>query len=143
VDIQKIKYDDRMQVIYDFEPEVVRYETVKLILQPFIENVLEHAWTGDYIHIRITARLLEDALEFKIIDNGVGFPPGRVLDNTGGQDLTNAGYGIRNVDQRIKLHYGSEYGVTLFSRAGIGTTVRIVIPLVKRTIAEGRNKTLM
>ena len=112
-----------MQVTYDFEPEVVRYETVKLILQPFIENVLEHAWTGDYIHIRITARLLEDALEFKIIDNGVGFPPGRVLDNTGGQDLTNAGYGIRNVDQRIKLHYGSEYGVTLFSRAGIGTTV--------------------
>jgi sensor histidine kinase YesM len=143
VDIQKIKYDERMQVTYDFEPEVVRYETVKLILQPFIENVLEHAWTGDYIHVRITARVLEDVLEFKIIDNGVGFPPGRVLDNTGGQDLTNAGYGIRNVDQRIKLHYGSEYGVTLFSRAGIGTTVRIVIPLVKRTAAEGRSKTLM
>lgn len=143
VDIQKIKYDERMQVTYDFEPEVVRYETVKLILQPFIENVLEHAWTGDYIHVRITARVLEDVLEFKIIDNGVGFPPGRVLDNTGGQDLTNAGYGIRNVDQRIKLHYGSEYGVTLFSRAGIGTTVRIVIPLVKRTVAEGRSKTLM
>ncbi|WP_127594973.1 sensor histidine kinase [Paenibacillus lautus] len=143
VDIQKIKYDERMQVTYDFEPEVVRYETVKLILQPFIENVLEHAWTGDYIHVRITARVLEDVLEFKIIDNGVGFPPGRVLDNTGGQDLTNAGYGIRNVDQRIKLHYGSEYGVTLFSRAGIGTTVRIVIPLVKRTVAEGRSKTWM
>lgn len=143
VDIQKIKYDERMQVTYDFEPEVVRYETVKLILQPFIENVLEHAWTGDYIHVRITARVLEDVLEFKIIDNGVGFPPGRVLDNTGGQDLTNAGYGIRNVDQRIKLHYGSEYGVRLFSRAGIGTTVRIVIPLVKRTVAEGRSKTLM
>lgn len=143
VDIQKIKYDERMQVTYDFEPEVVRYETVKLILQPFIENVLEHAWTGDYIHVRITARVLEDVLEFKIIDNGVGFPPGRVLDNTGGQDLTNAGYGIRNVDQRIKLHYGSEYGVALFSRAGIGTTVRIVIPLVKRTVAEGRSKTLM
>ena len=128
VDIQKIKYDERMQVTYDFEPEVVRYETVKLILRPFIENVLEHAWTGDYIHVRITARVLEDVLEFKIIDNGVGFPPGRILDNTGGQDLTNAGYGIRNVDQRIKLHYGGEYGVTLFSRAGIGTTVRIVIP---------------
>ncbi|OIB04996.1 two-component sensor histidine kinase [Paenibacillus sp. LC231] len=143
VDIQKIKYDERMQVTYDFEPEVVRYETVKLILQPFIENVLEHAWTGDYIHVRITARVLEEVLEFKIIDNGVGFPPGRVLDNTGGQDLTNAGYGIRNVDQRIKLHYGSEYGVTLFSRAGIGTTVRIVIPLVKRTVAEGRSKKLM
>jgi len=142
VDIQKIKYDERMQVTYDFAPEVVRYETVKLILQPFIENVLEHAWTGESIHIRITASVLDDVLEFKVIDNGVGFPPGRVLNNIGGQELTNAGYGIQNVDQRIKLYYGNEYGVTLFSRAGIGTTVRIVIPLQKRTVAEGRNKSL-
>ncbi|HAG01198.1 MULTISPECIES: cache domain-containing sensor histidine kinase [Paenibacillus] len=140
VDIQKIKYDERMQVSYDVEPEVVRYETVKLILQPFIENVLEHAWTGDSIHIRITARVLQNVLEFRVIDNGVGFPPDRRLDNTGAQNLTNAGYGIRNVDQRIKLHYGSQYGVTLFSRAGIGTTVRIVIPLVKRKVSEGRDK---
>lgn len=140
VDIQKIKYDERMEVSYDVEPEVVRYETVKLILQPFIENVLEHAWTGDSIHIRITARVLQNVLEFRVIDNGVGFPPDRRLDNAGAQNLTNAGYGIRNVDQRIKLHYGSEYGVTLFSRAGIGTTVRIVIPLVKRKVSEGRNK---
>lgn len=142
VDIQKIKYDERMQVTYDFAPEVVRYETVKLILQPFIENVLEHAWTGESIHIRITASVLDDVLEFKVIDNGVGFPPGRVLDNIGGQELTNAGYGIQNVDQRIKLYYGNEYGVTLFSRAGIGTTVRIVIPLEKRTVAKGRNKSM-
>lgn len=140
VDIQKIKYDERMQVSYDVEPEVVRYETVKLILQPFIENVLEHAWTGDSIHIRITARVLQNVLEFRVIDNGVGFPPDRRLDNTGAQNLTNAGYGIRNVDQRIKLHYGNEYGVTLFSRAGIGTTVRIVIPLVKRKVSERRDK---
>ena len=45
VDIQKIKYDERMQVTYDFEPEVVRYETVKLIL-PFIENVLSMPGPG-------------------------------------------------------------------------------------------------
>ncbi|GAE05728.1 two-component sensor histidine kinase [Paenibacillus sp. JCM 10914] len=140
IDIQKIKYDDRMRVTYDYAPEVVRYETVKLVLQPFIENVLEHAWTGESIDIRITARALADVLEFKIIDNGVGFPPGRSLDHTGGSDLMNAGYGIRNVDQRIKLHYGNEYGVTLFSRAGIGTTVRIIIPLEKRNVSEIRKK---
>lgn len=143
VDIQKIKYDERMQVTYDYAPEVVRYETVKLILQPFIENVLEHAWTGESIHIRISAKVLDNMLEFKVIDNGVGFPPGRVLNNTGGQELTNAGYGIQNVDQRIKLHYGSEYGVKLYSRAGIGTTARIVIPLVKRSVPRGRNKPML
>lgn len=140
IDIQKIKYESRMQVQYDIAPEVVRYETVKLILQPFIENVLEHAWMGDSIFIRISGRVLDECLEFKIIDNGVGFPPGTIKDLAGPHDLTNAGYGIKNVDQRIKLHYGVQYGVTLFSRPGIGTTVRIIIPLVKRQVAEGRSK---
>lgn len=141
IDIQKIKYENRMQVDYDIAPELVRYETVKLILQPFIENVLEHAWTGDRIHIRIYGSVTGEALEFKIIDDGVGFPPGIAREMTNAKDLRNAGYGIRNVDQRIKLHYGPEYGVTLFSRPGMGTTVKIIIPLVKRTPAEGRKKT--
>ena len=140
IDIQKIKYENRMQVQYDIDPELVRYETVKLILQPFIENVLEHAWMGDFIHIRICGTVIDGNLEFKIIDNGVGFPAGMLRSLTGAQDLTNAGYGIKNVDQRIKLHYGQEYGVTLFSRPGIGTTVRMVIPLIKRQAAGGRIK---
>ena len=143
IDIQKIKYQNRMQVEYDIAPELVRYETVKLILQPFIENVLEHAWTGDRIHIRICGAVTGEALEFKIIDDGVGFPPGTAREMTNAKDLRNAGYGIRNVDQRIKLHYGPEYGVTLFSRPGMGTTVKIIIPLVKRMAAEGRNKMAM
>ncbi|WP_106766571.1 sensor histidine kinase [Paenibacillus faecalis] len=141
IDIQKIKYENRMQIEYDIAPEVVRYETVKLILQPFIENVLEHAWMGDSIYIRISGRITNEGLEFKIIDNGVGFPPGTIRDLAGANELTNAGYGIKNVDQRIKLHYGMQYGVTLFSRPGIGTSVRIIIPLVKRQVYEGRNKT--
>ncbi|MFC7681109.1 sensor histidine kinase [Paenibacillus sp. GCM10028914] len=140
IDIQKIKYESRMQVQYDIDPEVVRYETVKLILQPFIENVLEHAWMGDSIHIRIKGRVEDDYLEFRIIDNGVGFPAGMNRDIIGAQELRNAGYGVKNVDQRIKLHYGAEYGVILFSRPGIGTTVRIILPLVKRQTSEGRIK---
>lgn len=142
IDIQKIKYEHRMQVQYDIDPEVVHYETVKLILQPFIENVLEHAWMGEYIHIRIIGCVKNDNLEFRIIDNGVGFPIGMNRDLIGAQELKNAGYGIKNVDQRIKLHYGSQYGVTLYSRPGIGTTVRIVIPLIKRQTSEGRVKEL-
>lgn len=140
IDIQKTKYEHRMQVQYDIDPAVVHYETVKLILQPFIENILEHAWMGDSIHIRISGCVKDDTLEFRIIDNGVGFPAGMLRKLTDAQDLTDAGYGIKNVDQRIKLHYGSQYGVTLFSRPGIGTTVRIIIPLIKRRISEGRVK---
>ncbi|NMO96023.1 sensor histidine kinase [Paenibacillus lemnae] len=138
IDIQKTKYGERMQVNYDISPEIVKYESVKLILQPFIENVLEHAWTGDRIHIRVTGAVTPEGVEFRIIDDGVGFPPGKIRTPLRAGELENAGYGIRNVDQRIHLHYGSPYGVTVFSRPGIGTTVSILIPCVKRNPVKER-----
>ncbi|GIP31582.1 sensor histidine kinase [Paenibacillus sp. J2TS4] len=128
VDIQKIKYGERLLVQFDIDMEIWPYSTVKLILQPFIENVLEHAWCGDRIHIRIVAAREGDNLLFRVIDDGVGMSPQRVGDIFDGRDHVNAGYGIRNVDQRIKLHYGPEYGVTIDSRLGIGTSVSIRIP---------------
>jgi two-component system sensor histidine kinase YesM len=134
IGIQKTKYEERMNVHYDIDPGILQYDTMKLILQPFIENVLEHAWCADRIHIRIVGLLEEDNIVFKIIDDGIGIHPNlihQMFDPVGG---LNVGYGIRNVDQRIKLHYGNEYGVLIFSRRGIGTTVRISIP-VQRTRA--------
>ncbi|CAH8714975.1 sensor histidine kinase [Paenibacillus thiaminolyticus] len=128
VDIQKIKYGERLDVTFDIDPVIWPYSTVKLILQPFIENVLEHAWCGDRIHIRIVASEEGENLLFRVIDDGVGMTPERVSEIFHGRDHVNAGYGIRNVDQRIKLHYGSEYGVSIDSRLGIGTSVSIRIP---------------
>ncbi|MEQ7049194.1 sensor histidine kinase [Paenibacillaceae sp. P-4] len=128
VDIQKIKYGDRISVMFDIDPAVWPYRTVKLIVQPFIENVLEHAWCGDRIFIRIVAKKDVDDLLFRIIDDGVGMTAQRIHDIFDGRDHVNTGYGIRNVDQRIKLHYGAEYGVTIVSGLGIGTSVSIRIP---------------
>ncbi|EPY04851.1 histidine kinase [Paenibacillus sp. E194] len=128
VDIQKIKYGDRISVMFDIDPSVWPYSTVKLIVQPFIENVLEHAWCGDRIFIRIVAKKDGDDLLFRIIDDGVGMTAQRIHDIFDGRDHVNTGYGIRNVDQRIKLHYGAEYGVTIVSGLGIGTSVSIRIP---------------
>lgn len=128
VDIQKIKYGDRISIMFDIDPSVWPYSTVKLILQPFIENVLEHAWCGDRIFIRIVAKKDGDDLLFRIIDDGVGMTSQRIHDIFDGRDHVNTGYGIRNVDQRIKLHYGAEYGVTIVSGLGIGTSVSIRIP---------------
>lgn len=128
VDIQKIKYGDRISIMFDIDPSVWPYSTVKLIIQPFIENVLEHAWCGDRIFIRIVAKKDGDDLLFRIIDDGVGMTAQRIHDIFDGRDHVNTGYGIRNVDQRIKLHYGAEYGVTIVSGLGIGTSVSIRIP---------------
>ncbi|MGF7033180.1 sensor histidine kinase YesM [Paenibacillus mucilaginosus] len=128
MNIQQTKYEERLRILFDIQPEILPYTTVKLILQPFIENALEHAWCGDRIHIRIVGRLEQGNVVFKIIDDGIGMDRGlirQVLDPVQGQHV---GYGIRNVDQRIRLHYGRQYGVEIESRPGMGTGVRITVP---------------
>ncbi|TVX95507.1 sensor histidine kinase [Cohnella terricola] len=128
LDIQKVKYEERLSVKFDVSPDVIRYDTMKLILQPFVENVLKHAWCADRIHIRITGELSKDMIVFCVIDDGVGMTAQRIKEILDPEDTGGSGYGVRNVDQRIKLHYGKDYGVYIYSRPGIGTTVRITIP---------------
>ncbi|KIL39019.1 hypothetical protein SD70_22590 [Gordoniibacillus kamchatkensis] len=130
IDIQKIKHIDRLEVSYDIPISVWEYDTVKLILQPFVENALEHAMYDDRLHIRIVAYQDEGTIVLKVIDNGVGMNAETMSNIFANQDRS-IGYGIRNVNERIKLQFGESFGVTLHSGPGIGTTVRIVIPLYK------------
>ncbi|WP_194231788.1 cache domain-containing sensor histidine kinase [Paenibacillus donghaensis] len=130
--IQKVKYGHRLEVTFDIDVNIWPYETIKLILQPFIENVLKHAWSGDRIHIRIAARLEKDMIVYSIIDDGMGMRPSRIQEILNPSSESETGYGIRNIDQRIKLQYGEQYGVAIVSRPGIGTTVQIKIPAKKR-----------
>jgi len=139
VSIQKVKYGKRLEVLFEIDANIWPYDTVKLILQPFIENTLKHAWSGDRIHIRIVTYMEENTVHYKIIDDGFGMSQDRINEIFSGLDKGNIGYGIRNIDQRIKLHYGSEYGVSIFSRIGIGTTVHIRIPARKRNLAKQEN----
>lgn len=134
LDIQKVKYGERLEVTYDIEVEVWPYETIKLVLQPFIENVLKHAWSGDRIHIRIVARKEGKDILYRIIDDGMGVSQKRLSDMMNFTNESETGYGIRNIHQRIQLQYGSEYGVSLFSRIGAGTSVNIRIPARKRKL---------
>lgn len=127
VAIQCIKHGSRLQIYYDIDPEALACPTVKLILQPLIENALEHAWFGSHMGIRLAVLKRDNAVVFKVIDNGIGMHPDtirRILDPEGPR----IGYGIRNVDSRVRLHYGDAYGVRIASRPGIGTCVEIVIP---------------
>ncbi|MFF2483284.1 sensor histidine kinase [Paenibacillus sp. NPDC058071] len=137
--IQKVKYGSRMEVDFDIDAAVWPYETVKLILQPFIENVLKHAWSGDRIHIRVIARKSGDDIIYRIIDDGMGMRQERFNEILDPYDERNTGCGIRNIDQRIKLHYGSQYGVTIGSRIGIGTSVQIRIPAKRRKLVRNHN----
>lgn len=134
LDIQKVKYGNRLEVLFDIDVNVWPYETIKLILQPFIENVLKHAWSGDRIFIRIAARKEGDDILFQVIDDGMGMRPKRLKEILNSSSESETGYGIRNIDQRIKLQYGLIYGVSIWSRPGIGTAVQIRIPAKKRKL---------
>lgn len=129
--IQKIKYGSRLEVFYDIGAEVYGYHTVKLVLQPFIENVLEHALYQPTIRIKVSAHARDGMLDFRIVDDGIGMKPD-TLQHIWAGDETRIGYGIRNVDERIKLYYGPQFGVSIGSVYGGGTTVRIVLPLNKQ-----------
>ncbi|MFC4775732.1 sensor histidine kinase [Paenibacillus sp. GCM10023252] len=128
IDIQRIKYEDKFTVSYDVDSILLPMQSVKLILQPFIENALEHAWyKNNRLNMRITGRLENGIIELKVIDDGIGMDKMTTaqLSRLGEEAL---GYGIRNVDERIKLQYGSKYGVHVHSYLGMGTTILIQFP---------------
>ncbi|CAM3293956.1 histidine kinase [Paenibacillus lupini] len=134
LDIQRIKYAGRFDVHVDMERELEDCKVIKLILQPFVENIFKHAWFGEHIAIRISGRAVGNKVELKVIDTGIGMKPD-VLKAVLAQPGQTGGYGIRNVDDRIKLRYGDEYGIEIGSVFGGGTTVRILLPIDKQGTA--------
>ncbi|KGE20771.1 cache domain-containing sensor histidine kinase [Paenibacillus wynnii] len=132
LDIQRIKNANRINVTYEIHPDVLMCETVKFILQPFVENSLEHAWYDDEISITIRAYPAGGYVWFEVEDNGLGMKE-EIIDLVLDPTDKGIGYGIRNVDQRIKLQYGREFGVLIQSSLGEGTLIRIWFPRIKST----------
>ncbi|KWX79875.1 sensor with HAMP domain protein [Paenibacillus riograndensis] len=127
LDIQRVKYADAFTVYVDVEEEILHMQVIKLVLQPFVENVFKHAWFGETIAIRLTGRQVGDNIELKVIDNGIGMRPEDIKRMMQGPSQA-GGYGVKNVNERIKLRYGDDYGVTIASFFGAGTTVRLLLP---------------
>ncbi|MCI3923946.1 sensor histidine kinase [Paenibacillus sp. TRM 82003] len=127
IDIQRSKYEDAVTVYYDIEPAILTCTVIKLILQPFVENIFKHAWFGDAITIIINGRKVGGHIELKVIDNGIGISK-KTLQSIQSSQHHTGGYGIKNVNERIKLRYGKEYGVTISSIYGAGTTACILLP---------------
>ncbi|MFU1798129.1 sensor histidine kinase [Paenibacillus azoreducens] len=128
LEIQRVKYANNFTVYMDIDPEIKNVKVIKLILQPFVENIFKHAWFGETIAIRITGHRLKDRIELKIIDNGIGMKP-ETLRKMLSASTQSDGYGLINVQERIKLRYGSDFGIHIASIYGAGTTVQILLPI--------------
>jgi two-component system sensor histidine kinase YesM len=136
--IQKMRYRDILDYQIEVDEAVLNSTILKLTLQPLVENALYHGIknkrNGGTITVRVRAHDA-DHVRLEVEDDGIGFTSARLeqivaamLDETGEPKLKEAGFGIENVDRRIKLYYGRQYGVTIQSTYQIGTRVALVIP---------------
>ncbi|WP_219835468.1 sensor histidine kinase [Paenibacillus sp. R14(2021)] len=130
--IQKMRYESQLDYEIDIADDILRFKTLKLLLQPFVENAIYHGIRGSADKGMITIRGTQqgDNIVFEIEDNGQGMSPEqlqRLLLPDDGENRT-SGIGIRNVNERIKLYFGHEYGIQIRSELEAGTCVTITIP---------------
>lgn len=132
--IQRMNYVHELEYEISVPDQLHRYSTIKLILQPIVENAIYHGikQREGIGFIQIIGTETEEALEFSVTDNGVGMQPERVavlnraLERQGAEEID--AYGILNVQERIKLFFGEQYGLHITSEPDRGTTVQIRIP---------------
>jgi two-component system, sensor histidine kinase YesM len=127
IDVYSIRKKDAFKVCFKIDESILGYGTIKMLLQPFVENIFHHAMYDSDItlNIIVEGRIHKEDIEFKIIDDGIGMNESVVDSLFKGEGK---GYGIKNVDERIKMHFGNTYGIQIFSIYGSGTTVTIRIP---------------
>ena len=131
--IQKYRYKNKFTSYFEVEPDIEQYKTIKLVIQPLIENAIyygmEYMDGEGEIHIRAYTR--EQDLYLEVEDNGPGMPEEQVEHLlTGGEKARQkgSGIGLKNVNQRIQLYFGTQYGLEIESEPDEGTVVRIHIP---------------
>ncbi len=136
LEIQQVRYQDILQYEIDVPEEMHRYMIPKITIQPLVENALYHGIKNKrgLGLIRVSGSVGEDGLRIEVRDNGIGMSPERlaqVRESIGSDpDMSNTHdvYGIYNVNERIRMNFGDEYGIRVDSVYGEGTTVTVRLP---------------
>lgn len=138
MNIQKVRYKNTFSIVFDVDPALNSYCTVKLILQPILENAINYGVSGmdDCGEIKVTGKLLDGNLILAVTDNGIGMSQEEmslVLTDSDRIHKHGSGVGLVNVNNRIQILFGKEYGLIIESEPDVGTTVSIRIPAVPYT----------
>jgi len=135
--IQNMRYNDKFGLNINVKDErIYSYKVLKLILQPIVENSIIHGFCDmdENCLVEINAYTKEDYLIIEIADNGLGMDSDKVeqlLQIEKNERQKFSGIGLKNVHERIKLKYGGDYGLSISSETGKGTTVSIAIPKIE------------
>ena len=138
MNIQKIRYKNTFSVTFDVEPSIYSYCTVKLVLQPILENAINYGVSGmdDCGEITVLGRQKDGNILLTVTDNGIGMTKEEVslmLTDSNRVHKKGSGVGLVNVNNRIQLLFGKEYGLIIESEPDEGTSVSICIPAVPYT----------
>ncbi len=141
--IQEMRFKNRFSYEFHLEDGVETLGTIKLILQPIVENAVYHAMEfmdGDG-EIKVSVFRQGEDLYFLIQDNGCGMTQEQVEKLMNGMDICSgkgAGVGLRNVRERIRLVFGDSYDLSIVSEPDEGTEVRVKIPAISYDILRQR-----
>ncbi|MFL0557403.1 sensor histidine kinase [Paenibacillus barengoltzii] len=134
LDIQKFRFEEQFDYRIEIPESLRYYMTQKLIVQPIVENALYHAIEPmkEKGLISITAKEDERDIMIDVTDNGPGFSLDRLMNlwskDDGNKNYRGTGVGLRNVHERLRIRFGSRYGILICSAPGHGSTIRIRIP---------------
>lgn len=135
--IQQMRYGDKLEVHIELDDEVERLYTLKLMLQPIVENAITHGleMKRGPGRLWITGKVQGERVRFEVRDDGVGIPQEKLERITSGQfvsvDERKTGIGLENVKKRLQLYFGDRYVLTLVSQPQQGTTTTIEIPIIR------------
>lgn len=131
--IQKMRYKDKLEFLIYVDPRVAHVPIIKLVLQPLVENAIYHGikYKETKGNLKIYARPVDGRVEIVVADDGIGMDEDvmeHIFDEHRKEQKRN-GVGVPNVQKRLKLQYGSEYGIRYESVKGAGTKAVITIPV--------------
>ena len=136
--LQKIRFQERFNVVWDIDEKINSYRIIKLVLQPIIENAIIHGVESLECGGLIIVKGYEKSgkLCFEVRDNGKGMSAQKVCEfeeyiNRAGAE-TDKSVGLKNVHQRIRLYYGEEYGIHISSSENKGTKVVLELPATSK-----------
>ena len=135
--IQMIRFKNKFDCEFEVNPQTLEYKIPVFILQPLLENAICHGLEPkeDYGYIKITIKRSKEKLICIVQDNGIGIEKDKLDEikrSLNDESLdSNRYFALSNVNKRIRLRYGPEYGLKISSKKGEGTKVTVVMPLAK------------